>query len=74
MSNSRNCEKKKEKEKKKKRKRKRKQTLMTSSKPDCNFYFKFIIIGNSCVGKSCLLERFLEKKFRPSHEVTIGVE
>lgn len=44
------------------------------SKTDCNFCFKFIIIGNSSVGKSCLLVRFLEKKFRPSHEVTIGVE
>ena len=44
------------------------------SKPDCNFCFKFIIIGNSGVGKSCLLVRFLEKRFRSSHEVTIGVE
>ena len=26
------------------------------------------------VGKSCLLLQFIDKRFRPKHEVTIGVE
>ena len=36
--------------------------------------FKYIVIGDSGVGKSCLLMQFTEHKFQMSHEVTIGVE
>ena len=39
-----------------------------------SFLFKYIIIGDSSVGKSCLLMRFLDNKFRQEHESTIGVE
>ncbi|OHS98250.1 GTP-binding protein YPTC4 [Tritrichomonas foetus] len=37
------------------------------------FNFKFIIVGNSAVGKSCLLLRFDEDRFQPIHDVTVGV-
>eukprot|EP00727_Mastigamoeba_balamuthi_P011504 m51a1_g6977 putative rab family gtpase (202) ;mRNA; r:117856-118951 len=39
-----------------------------------DYLFKYIIIGDSGVGKSCLLLQFTEKKFHESHDVTIGVE
>jgi small GTP-binding protein len=37
------------------------------------YIFKFIIVGNSAVGKSCLLLRFDEDRFQPIHDVTVGV-
>lgn len=39
-----------------------------------NYLFKFIIIGDSGVGKSCLLLQFTDKRFQPVHDLTIGVE
>ena len=36
--------------------------------------FKLIIIGDSGVGKSCLLLRYVDKRFRPDHDLTIGAE
>ena len=36
--------------------------------------FKFIIIGDSGTGKSCLLRYFLEKKFKKQMAHTVGVE
>jgi len=36
--------------------------------------FKFIIIGDTGTGKSCLLRHFLEKKFKKGGGHTIGVE
>ncbi|KRX02412.1 P-loop containing nucleoside triphosphate hydrolase [Pseudocohnilembus persalinus] len=38
------------------------------------YLFKYIIIGDSGVGKSCVLLQFLEKKFKHDHDSTIGVE
>ena len=38
------------------------------------FLFKYIVIGDSGVGKSCLLLQFTDHKFQTVHEVTIGVE
>lgn len=38
------------------------------------YLFKYIIIGDSGVGKSCLLLQFTDKRFRPDHDLTIGVE
>jgi Ras-related protein Rab-2A len=35
--------------------------------------FKFIMVCNSAVGKSCLLLRFDEDRFQPIHDVTVGV-
>jgi len=39
-----------------------------------DYIFKFIIIGDSGVGKSCIVQRFLENKFSDDQENTIGVE
>lgn len=39
-----------------------------------DFLFKFIIIGDSSVGKSCLLLRFTEGRYKTEHEPTLGVE
>ena len=36
--------------------------------------FKVIIIGDSAVGKSCLMARVTTNDFRMDHEVTVGVE
>jgi len=39
-----------------------------------NYLFKYIIVGDAGVGKSCLLLQFTDKRFRPEHDMTIGVE
>ena len=39
-----------------------------------SYLFKFIIIGDTCVGKSCLLLQFTDKRFKNEHDLTIGVE
>ena len=39
-----------------------------------DFLFKLIIIGDSRVGKSCMLDRLTNKEFVQNHEVTLGVE
>lgn len=38
------------------------------------YLFKYIIIGDSGVGKSCFLLQFLEKYFKDNHDLTIGIE
>jgi len=38
------------------------------------YLFKYIIIGDSAVGKSCLLLQFTDKRFKAEHDLTIGVE
>jgi GTPase SAR1 family protein len=39
-----------------------------------DFLFKVIIIGDSAVGKSCILYRLTKNDFKEDHEVTVGVE
>jgi Ras-related protein Rab-2A len=39
-----------------------------------SYLFKYIILGDTAVGKSCLLLQFTDKRFRPDHDLTIGVE
>ena len=39
-----------------------------------SYIFKYIIVGDSSVGKSCLLLQFTDKRFRTAHDLTIGVE
>merc|ERR1711878_249593 len=39
-----------------------------------SYLFKYIIIGDTGVGKSCLLLQFTDKRFRADHNLTIGVE
>ena len=36
--------------------------------------FKYIVIGNTEVGKSSLLLQFTEQQFKDAHDLTIGVE
>ena len=36
--------------------------------------FKIIVVGDSCVGKTCLTYRFCEGKFPVKTEATIGVD
>ena len=36
--------------------------------------FKLIIIGDTGVGKSCLMKRVMDNEFKSEHQVTIGVE
>jgi Ras-related protein Rab-2A len=38
------------------------------------YLFKYIIVGDTAVGKSCLLMQFTDKRFQPQHDLTIGVE
>ena len=38
------------------------------------YIFKYIIIGNPSVGKSCMLTQFLNNKFIEDYEVTVGIE
>ena len=38
------------------------------------YIFKFIVVGDSGVGKSCILLRFTQGNFTQRHDVTIGVE
>ena len=41
---------------------------------DIDALFKTIIIGDTGVGKSCILARLISKEFQEDHNVTIGVE
>jgi Ras-related protein Rab-2A len=60
---------------------------MSSSFQTYSYVFKFIIVGDSSklfstiylkiikgVGKSCLLLQFTDKRFKATHDLTIGVE
>jgi len=39
-----------------------------------DYSYKYIIIGNSGVGKSCILLSFTDKRFQYEHDLTIGIE
>ncbi|GIQ83528.1 Ran GTPase, partial [Kipferlia bialata] len=39
-----------------------------------HYLFKYIVIGDTTVGKSCLLLQFTDQRFQPVHDLTIGVE
>jgi Ras-related protein Rab-2A len=39
-----------------------------------HYLFKYIIVGDTSVGKSCLLLNYTEKRFTEEHDTTIGVE
>lgn len=47
---------------------------MTSGPYNYNYIFKYIIIGDMGVGKSCLMRQFIDKKFMADCPHTIGVE
>mmetsp|Transcript_11076 Transcript_11076/g.22069 ORF Transcript_11076/g.22069 Transcript_11076/m.22069 type:complete len:205 (-) Transcript_11076:359-973(-) len=42
--------------------------------PEYDYLFKLLLIGNSGVGKSCLLLRFADNTYNESHISTIGVD
>uniref|UniRef100_A0A0K0EUG8 Ras-related protein Rab-14 n=2 Tax=Strongyloides TaxID=6247 RepID=A0A0K0EUG8_STRVS len=48
--------------------------MNNSNQYNYNYIFKYIIIGDVGVGKSCLLHQFTEKKFMVDCPHTIGVE
>lgn len=47
---------------------------MAANPYNYSYIFKYIIIGDMGVGKSCLLHQFTEKKFMADCPHTIGVE
>mmetsp|Transcript_56781 Transcript_56781/g.132781 ORF Transcript_56781/g.132781 Transcript_56781/m.132781 type:complete len:319 (-) Transcript_56781:137-1093(-) len=49
-------------------------SISTQDVGDYNCLFKFIIIGDEAVGKTCLLLQFTDKRYRTTHQVTVGVE
>ncbi|CEM22701.1 unnamed protein product [Vitrella brassicaformis CCMP3155] len=42
--------------------------------PQYDYLIKLLLIGDSGVGKSCLLFRFSDDQFTPSHITTIGID
>ncbi|RNA03820.1 ras-related Rab-4B, partial [Brachionus plicatilis] len=47
---------------------------MSNPTDSYDYLFKFLIIGRTGVGKSCILHRFVENKFKEDTTHTIGVE
>jgi len=47
---------------------------MSSKSGSYDHMFRYIIVGDMAVGKSCLVLQFTDHKFRHQHELTIGVE
>jgi small GTP-binding protein len=45
-----------------------------SSNFNYDYIIKYIIIGDTGVGKSCLLLQFTDRRFQQAHDLTIGVE
>ena len=48
--------------------------MSSSIKRDYDYLFKLVLIGDSSVGKSCLLLRFADDSFTDSYISTIGVD
>ena len=48
--------------------------ILDSKTQEPSTLFKLIIIGDSAVGKSCLMHRVTTNEFIEDHEVTVGVE
>lgn len=48
--------------------------VLDSKYNQTDFLFKLIVIGDSAVGKSCLMQRVTTNEFIEDHEVTVGVE
>ncbi len=48
--------------------------MSASIKRDYDYLFKLVLIGDSSVGKSCLLLRFADDSFTESYISTIGVD
>ena len=48
--------------------------MSTRGNNNYDYLFRYIIVGDMAVGKSCILLQFTDNKFRNQHELTIGVE
>ena len=48
--------------------------VLQSANPEYDYLFKLIIIGDSGIGKSCLLNRFAEDAYTDAYISTIGVD
>lgn len=48
--------------------------MSSSNSKDCDYLFKLVIIGDTGVGKSCILLRFADDTFGESYISTIGVD
>ena len=49
--------------------------MSTPAKPsNYQYIFKLILIGNSGVGKSCILQRYMKHTFEENYKCTIGVD
>lgn len=49
-------------------------TISTGSAKNYDSIMKILLVGDSGVGKSCLLVRFVEDRFNPSFITTIGID
>lgn len=49
-------------------------TISTGSMKNYDAMMKILLVGDSGVGKSCLLVRFVEDRFNPSFITTIGID
>ena len=45
-----------------------------SNQNEYDYLLKYLIIGNSGVGKSCLLLRYSDDEYSDKHIITIGVD
>jgi len=45
----------------------------TNEEEDFDYLFKIVMVGDSSVGKSCLLSRFVRDEFVLDQKPTIGV-
>ncbi|XP_002868082.2 ras-related protein RABB1a isoform X2 [Arabidopsis lyrata subsp. lyrata] len=52
----------------------RRKDIKSSTSMSYAYRFKYILIGDTGVGKSCLLLKFTDKRFQAVHDLTIGVE
>ena len=48
--------------------------ISTASITTSDYLFKMVLIGDSSVGKSCLLIRFADDDFTENYVTTIGVD
>jgi Ras-related protein Rab-2A len=44
------------------------------NKPNWDLIFRIIVVGDSGIGKTCLIDRYCNSVFNPLHEITVGVE
>lgn len=47
---------------------------MAKRKREYDYLVKLLVIGDSGVGKTCMLLRFADDTFNPSHLATIGID